>query len=645
MPELTWVGKDKVITHHRDVPYRVLEREYSFDEAGRHIEDNGSPNMIIHGDNLEALKALLPQYEGKVDVIYIDPPYNTGNEGWVYNDNVNDPRIKRWLGEVVGKEGEDLSRHDKWLCMMYPRLRLLHRLLSPSGAIFMSIDDNEYAHLKLMCDEIFGAQRFIADISWQRTYSTRNDSKGIPAEVEHLLAYSKQSGWQPNKLDRTAEMNAIYKNPDDDRSLWRSDNAFAPGAATHQGMVYAVQHPFTGKFIYPVSGNCWRYDQEQLLEIMNGWCPYKLADLDDAAERAAVCGIPTEEVREGVQAIVLAQPLEESRALAQQVMDRGQWPKYYFTKGGLGGIARKTYLDEVGGRLPTNFWSYDETGHTDEAAKELRAIFEGNATFDTPKPTRLVEHILKVAGGQNSLVLDSFAGSGTAAEAVLRLNAKDGGKRRFILVELGDYAESTTAERVRRVIDGYTVKKSVKTNLFEHKVTTASFKKADALMKQAQEIVDEAKARYDKVSNPSFKDGFIRVTASTNAQSRVPGLGGSFSFYELGAPLLVDGDFNPDVPVEKIREYIWFSETRRSEQPVQNESFPYYLGTAQGVAYHLMYDPEQVTTLSRSYVTQLSDEVRAESTVVYADVCALSERELAAANIIFRKIPRDIVRF
>lgn len=154
MPILQWIGKEKVVNHHLEVPCHVLSRTYSFDEEGEKEKDNGSENMVIHGDNLLALKSLLPQYEGRVKCIYIDPPYNTGNEGWVYNDAVNDPVIKRWLGEVVGKEGEDLSRHDKWLCMMYPRLRLLQRLLSDDGAIFISIDDNEFANLKLICDEI-----------------------------------------------------------------------------------------------------------------------------------------------------------------------------------------------------------------------------------------------------------------------------------------------------------------------------------------------------------------------------------------------------------------------------------------------------------------------------------------------------------
>ena len=230
MPTLEWIGKNKVVNHHQEVPFRVLERQYSFDEQGQHTENNGSENMIIHGDNLEALKALLPQYEGKVKCIYIDPPYNTGNEGWCYNDNVSDPHIQKWLGEVVGKEGEDLTRHDKWLCMMYPRLMLLQKLLADDGVIFISIDD-------------------------------------------------KEPEWNPNKLPRTAEMDAKYKNPDNDRTLWRTDNAFAPGAATHQGMVYAIQHPFTGKMLYPSNGACWRYQQDTMLEIMNGWTKYELQDL------------------------------------------------------------------------------------------------------------------------------------------------------------------------------------------------------------------------------------------------------------------------------------------------------------------------------------------------------------------------------
>ena len=216
MPTLEWIGKSKVINHHQDVPFRVLERKYSFDENGQHDEDNGSENMIIRGDNLEGLKALLPGMRGASSASTSIPPYNTGNEGWVYNDNVNYPKIKKWLCEVVGKEGEDLTRHDKWLCMMYPHLKLLQKLLADDGVIFISIDTNELYNLKSICDEIIGSNCFISDISWQRVYCPRNDSKGIPSEVDHILVYSKTPGWTPERLERTADMDEKYSAPDGD---------------------------------------------------------------------------------------------------------------------------------------------------------------------------------------------------------------------------------------------------------------------------------------------------------------------------------------------------------------------------------------------------------------------------------------------
>jgi adenine-specific DNA-methyltransferase len=195
MPTLHWIGKDKVINHHMDVPFKVLEHSYGFDNGIQTDQETKSGNKIIHGDNLEALKALLPEYEGKVKCIYIDPPYNTGNESWVYNDNVNDPKIKKWLGQVVGKENEDLSRHDKWLCMMYPRLKLLHKLLSEDGSIFISCDDNEQANLKLICDEIFGVSNFVSDIIWRSSDNSNNDAKQFSVDYNHTVVYSKSSGF------------------------------------------------------------------------------------------------------------------------------------------------------------------------------------------------------------------------------------------------------------------------------------------------------------------------------------------------------------------------------------------------------------------------------------------------------------------
>ena len=584
MPTLEWIGKDKVVNHHQKVPYRVLERRYSYDEAGQHDEDNGSENMIIHGDNLEALKALLPRYEGKVKCIYIDPPYNTGNEGWVYNDNVNDPKIKKWLGEVVGKEGEDLSRHDKWLCMMYPRLKLLQRLLAEDGVIFISIDDNELYNLKSICDEIFGLSCFVSNISWQRTYSMRNDSQGIPAEIEHILVYSKKPMWIPSKLPRTEEMNSKYKNPDNDpQGPWQNTTAFAPGGTTHQGMVYAIQHPFTGKMMYPTRDAHWRYQQEQMLEIMRGWCNYELKELDDAHERAAVCGLTPDEVRQGVKAIVLSEPLDVSSQKAKKVYERGQWPRFYFTSGGKGGIRRKTYMESVGGKPATNYWPFSETGHTDEAKKDLLSIFGGKVTFDTPKPARLIERVLTIAASPDSIVLDSFAGSGTTAHAVLNMNKADGGNRRFILVEMMDYADSITAERVKRVIDGY-----------------GEGKKA------------------------------------------VEGTGGSFSFYDLGEPLLIGDCLNESVGPEKIREYVYYMETKEPLPAEQPTDEPYFMGLCRNTAYYFYYERESVTTLDHAFLATV--QTKAEGYTIYADLCAIPQETLRKHNITFKKIPRDIAR-
>ena len=576
MPTLNWIGKDKVVNHHLDVPFRTLEKQYTFAPNGG--DDDG--NMIIHGDNLDALKALLPMYEGRVKCIYIDPPYNTGNEKWVYNDNVNDPHIKAWLGKVVGAEGEDLSRHDKWLCMMYPRLKLLQKLMAEDGVIFISIDDAEYANLKLICDEIFGANCFVSNISWQRTYSTRNDSKGIVNEVEHILVYSKLPDWQPSKLPRTAEMNSIYKNPDNDVISWASDNPFAPGAISHQGMVYAIQHPFTGKMIYPSANACWRYQQDQMLEIMRGWCDYELRDLHDDEKRAEVCGTSIDAVRKGVMGIVLSKSLEESAAQATLVYKRGQWPKFYFTKGGKGGIRRKTYLENVGGKPPTNLWLYTDTGHTDEAKKELLSIFKGKAPFDTPKPSRLIQFVLQIVGDKDAIILDSFAGSGTTAHAVLNMNKQDGGHRKFILVEMGDYAENITAERVRRVINGY-----------------------------------------------------------GEGNKAVEGTGGGFSFYELGDALLINGMLNPNAVEEKIRAYVYYTETRCA-LPAASENEKYLLGVHENHAYYFYYDADRMTTLNRAFLQTI--QTRAEGYLIYADSNTLSAEDMARFHITFKKIPRDI---
>ena len=218
MPTLDWIGKKAVVNHHREVPYRLVHCDGEL-SAG----DADAGNLLVEGDNLEALKALLPYYAGKVKCIYIDPPYNTGNEGWVYNDNVNSPEIRNWLGKVVGKEAEDLSRHDKWLCMMYPRLRLLREFLREDGVIFVSIDDDEQANLKLSLDELFGRQNFVNNIIWQKKYSPQNDAKWFSDNHDFVVCYAKDKNrWRPNQLARSQEAINRYKNPDNDpRGVWK----------------------------------------------------------------------------------------------------------------------------------------------------------------------------------------------------------------------------------------------------------------------------------------------------------------------------------------------------------------------------------------------------------------------------------------
>ena len=641
MPTLDWMGKDKVITHHRDVPFRVLERVPDKGVLDSRGSDCG--NMIIHGDNLAALKALLPEYEGRVSCAYLDPPYNTGEEKWVYNDNVNDPRILKWLGQVVGKEGEDFTRHDKWLCMVYPRLQLLKRLLSRDGAVFISIDDNECSSLKFICDEIFGSSCFQGDISWQRSYSPRNDKHGIPAEVEHMLVYSALPNWIPRRLVRTQAMNSKYKNPDGDVALWRSDNPYAPGAATHQGMVYGIQHPFTGELLYPSNGRCWTFGQDDMLRHMNGWCPYELRDMHDERKRAEVCGVSSNDVRQGVKSIVLVKSLEESRELASTVLNQGPWPRFFFSRGGKGGIARKTYLHSVEGKLSTNLWMHCDAGHTDEASKELKALFDGRAVFQNPKPTRLIRRVLEIACPPDGIVLDAFAGSGTTGQAVLMENQTKGARRRFILVEMGDYADTITAQRIRTAISGYRTTKVHRDRLYSKKLTASNLKKCATFYEEAAKVKEDASdGAYDKVEGPKMDGASIVVDGVTNKGHDVPGIDSGFSYYELGPALFdKDGMLNPAVSIEDVRRYVWHTETKAPYRDCTSEH-PYLLGEVDDTVYYFAYEPSGETVLAPELLRSLP--IKRTTNVVFADRCLLTDEALERLGIRYRQIPRQIAR-
>lgn len=527
MPTLHWVGKDQVRNHHRDVTYRVLRDHYTF-KATSSCPKNTVDNKVIQGDNLEALKSLLPEYEGKVKCVYIDPPYNTGNEGWVYNDNVNDPRIKKWLGKVVGKENEDMSRQDKWLCMMYPRLKLLHRLLSDDGSIWVSIDDNAVGILRPILDEIFGVGNFVTCVIWEKADSPRNSANQFSTDHDYILVYSKRPNWVPARLARTAESDSIYENPDDDpNGSWIAGDPFAN--KPYSKGLFTISGP-TGREFSPPPGRFWRVSEDRLRSL-------------DSEGR--VWWGPTGDARPSI----------------------------------------KRYLNEVGDLVPRTLWKKD-VGSNRSSKNEMRAIFSGASSFDTPKPSTLIARILDIAADHDSIVLDSFAGSGTTGHAVLKANLQDEGTRRFVLIEMMDYAESLTAERIKRVMEGYGEKNKA-----------------------------------------------------------IPGLGGAFTYYSLGEPLFVEyGNLNPKVGLTAIREYVAWQEGIPKASLLNSEAarHPYWLGEANGLRVFFAYEDKTATTLDLELLADLVKEVG--PVLIYADQLALGEDFMRRHCIGFKKIPRDIAR-
>lgn len=544
MPTLTWIGKDKVVNHHQEVPYRVLEHKYGFraEDDGSQVPTN-SGNKIIHGDNLEALKSLLPEYEGRVKCIYIDPPYNTGNEKWIYNDNVNDPKIKKWLGEVVGKQGEDLSRHDKWLCMMYPRLKLLHKLLAEDGAIFISIDDNELANLKLLCDEIFGVNNFIGQWHWFKSATPPNLSYKIKKNIEYVLCYEKQKS--------STKYKGVQKVSGSDDPMTKPQNSlkilkFPAGSIHVKGADRIIPAGIYGTDKFP----------NKLLNDL-----------------IVTNGVNANEVEFENKFIWLQEKLENELAQNTIINCSNRLVLSY---------KKQEYDPEV---PPNLIDSEVGVNTTEEAGKVLSVIFNGRNIFDYPKDVSLIEYIINFLCSPNDIILDSFAGSGTTAHAVLNLNKKDKGNRKFILVEMEEYAENITAERVRRVMKGY-----------------------------------------------------------GEGKNAVVGTGGAFDYYELGERMFdEDQNLNERIGEEKIREYIYYTETKRHLDRERTEAAKYLLDTYNATGYYFYYEKERLTTLSIDTLGIVTE--RAEQYVIYADICTVPPQVLAARNITFKKIPRDIKRF
>ena len=532
MPSLQFKGKVFVENHHLVVPFHELQPVRS---KGLSKKASLHDNLIIEGDNLAALKALLPTYHGKIKCIYIDPPYNTGNEAWAYNDNVNSPMMRDWLGKVVDRE--DLTRHDKWCCMMLPRLKLLRELLRDDGVIFVSIDDNEVHRLRSLMDEVFGEENFVATAIWQKIFSPKNTAKYFSEDHDFILIYARNvEEWTPNLLERSEQAVKRYKNPDDDpRGEWSSSDLTARNY--YSLGTYEVTSP-SGKTFKPSVGNYFRVS------------PDKFEELDK---------------------------------------DGRIW---WGPKGG--SMPRlKRFLSEVKkGVVPQTLWLHSEVGHTQDAKKELVSVLDfekSEDVFNTVKPTSLIRHILQIATDKDSIVLDSFAGSGTTAHAVLAVNKEDGGNRRFVLIECEDYVESITAERVRRVIKGV----------------------------------------------PSAKDKSLKE-----------GLGGTFSYFKLGKPMrqesLLDGSNLPGY--EKLASYLFFTATGEEFVPDQLRRDRWFIGRSRLYDVFLIYEPDVEKLKDMALTLEVARKLprTKRSKLVFAPTKYVEPELLHRYRITFQQLPFQI---
>lgn len=560
MTELTFKGKEFVYNHHLAVPFRPLVP---------HKEKGVGPasldgNLIIHGDNLHALKALLPFYAGKVDCIFIDPPYNTGNEGWFYNDNVNAPMIKEWLdSNPIGIE--DGLRHDKWCAMMWPRLRLLFDLLSESGVIFICIDDNELYNLRLMLDEISGnASNWIGTIVWKNV--TDNNPTRIAVEHEYIVCFAK------NK-------NAVER-------VWKSRFSDVKDLLIRIGEDFAAQYSRQSE-LQAAYTEWFREHKAELWPLDR----YKYIDGDGVYTGSQSVHNPG---REGYRYDVIhpttgkpcKQPLMGYRFPESTMQDLLKSDKIIFGDDHDKIVELKVYAKDFLDKLPSVI---ELDGRT--AAYELRQLFpDRKKAFDNPKPTQLVEKILSYATTPNSIVLDSFAGSGTTAHALMNLNAKDEGERRFILVEGENYADELTRERVSRVQTG---------------------------------------------------------VPSAEAEPFHSGIGGTFTYCSLGDPVELDKVLSGETlpPYAALGAALFHMATSQTldPSPVREEDF--YLGSTEGQHVWLIYKPdlewlktpEAALTLSRAKAFAATDPSKRH--LVFAPARYVSQKMMAEQNIPVEFVP------
>ena len=584
MPTLNWIGKEAVVNHHQHVPFHLLK-----DVPDLACGDPGSGNLIVQGDNLVALKALLPHYAGQVKCIYIDPPYNTGNEGWAYNDNVNSPVIREWLGKTVGKEGETLDRHDRWLCMMYPRLALLRKFLRNDGAIFVSLDDNEIGHARLLMDEIFGGANLLANCVWQKKYTRANDAKHFSDNHDHILAYAKQKEvFVIGRLERGEAQDKAYKNPDKHPlGPWKATPLHAKSGTDSSSYTFKNAVVWT-----PPAGTFRRFNDASMARM----------EAND---------------------------------------------EIYFGTKGTATPSRKTFLGSLSdGLVPVTFWTHEAVGDNHIGRDEVKAALSASTdAFENPKPTTLVGSILQIASNPGDLILDSFAGSGTTGHAVLKLNAALAAARELPLLP---QREERAGER-RADVDPTTAPLP---NPLPAPASQGEGAGSQAIRGAGETAIPRRFILVEmepKIARDITAERVKRVAQGyTNPKGeQVAGLGGGFRFCELGEPLFDEGGkIRESVRFSELARHVYFTETGEP-LPRERVTKSAFIGECRGVGIYLLYNgilgdksASGGNVLTRAVLAQLPPF--AGQKVIYCAGCLLGKDRLQAERILIRQTPYEI---
>jgi adenine-specific DNA-methyltransferase len=615
MPTLDFKGKQFVHSHHLSVPFRELKvvngKSLPVDGKTPSLEDN----LIIHGDNLEALKALLPTHAGKVDCVFIDPPYNTGNEGWCYNDNLRSPLMKEWLKRSANPvDKEDLERHDKWLCMMWPRLQLLYELLRDDGTIFVSIDDNEIHRLRCLMEETFGEDQFAAQITVLCNPKGRVLSHGFADTHEYLLCFTKRSHSGDFSTAKNAEQaEKDYDKIDGEGLRYREIELRNTHREFNRTNRKNLWYPF---YVTPADGKLHLDPTPGSLEVYPVW----------------------EDGFEGCWTWNRAKAaLDLELLLAKKV--KGKWKLF-----------RKDYAKGAR-KKPTTVWT-----DADIQSEKGQAAFEqvmGTRFPHPPKALGLLERVLQIATDANSVILDSFAGSGTTAHAVLEANKKDGGNRRFILVECEDYADTLTAERIRRVVTGYPFTGVRREELLRENITWTLFdKRHQQTLERVRSIEKLLGPEYDAVKK-EIRDGILTVAGEKRVEARAEGLGSGFTFCALGDSIdiesLLTGKGLPSW--ESLARYVFYTATGRSVEKIATPSSDGFVGETDLFRIHLFYQPAKEWLRSNEAAfnaTRMESVEKSNKTgkraVVFAVAKFMSQKDLTSRRIEFCQLPYAVHR-